>query len=309
MNTVGFPKARWYPDLWPKSKSNDSLMTLTTPRMNLTSIDWTNYQYTGLNNFRSGPPGPTVALTSASTYVMLNLLGNIYSKPPGWSFANGKSVYATALYTNTSATKVQSISIQGSAVIDTYNHAKETGPTHARLSPGMIGILHLTVPMLTTWCNPRPVANLSAGTTLVQVSEPSTSNAYLNFQIASDAKWNFTGAHWVLRLQQVLFPLDFWLAYPGRDGVNYNSLRPGPDTFPTYPPSATEVSNLRRLAKQFSLMLPYLNGGLPGSSLAEQLVLAARNLRSSRLGFETEIDSLTPAVGSGRHEPCFRSLF
>ena len=43
VNTVGLPKARWYPDLWPKSKANDALMTLTTPRMNMTSIDWNNY--------------------------------------------------------------------------------------------------------------------------------------------------------------------------------------------------------------------------------------------------------------------------
>ncbi len=201
MNTVGLPKARWYPDLWPKSKANDALMTLKTPRMNLTSIDWTDYQYTGLNNVRSGHPGSTVALASASTYVMLNLLDNIYSKPPGWLYANEKSAYATAIYTNTSDSKVQSISIQGSAVIDIYNHMKETGPMYAKLSAGMIGTINLTAPMLTTRCDPGPLANLSTGTTLAQVSEPSASNPYLDFQIASDAALNFTGAHCVLSLQ------------------------------------------------------------------------------------------------------------
>lgn len=138
------------------------------PRMNLPSIDWVDYQYTGPKNVRSGPLGSTLALASASRYVMLD---NIYSKPPGWSYANGKSAYATAVYTNTSASMVESISIQGFAIIDTYNHTKETGPIHAGLSAGMIGILHLTVRMLTTWWNPGPVANLSAGTTLVQVSD------------------------------------------------------------------------------------------------------------------------------------------
>ncbi len=159
----------------------------------------------------------------------------------------------------------------------------------------MIGTLNLNVPMLSTRCDPRPITNLSAGTILAQVSEPSASNAYLDFQIASDAALYFTGAHCVLGLQQILFPLPFWLAYPRLDDVHYYSVMRGADTFSMYPPSATEVANLGRLAKQFSLMIPYLNGLQPGSSFAEHLVLAARNLRSSRLGFETEIDSLTPA--------------
>lgn len=33
MNTVGIPKGRWYPNLWPKTKVNDALMTLRTPQM------------------------------------------------------------------------------------------------------------------------------------------------------------------------------------------------------------------------------------------------------------------------------------
>ena len=109
INTIGLPKARWYPDLWPHSKGNEALMTMSTPRMNLTSIDWTDYRYTGLNTVRSGPDSEDlIALASASTYVTLNLLDSIYQNQPGWSSVIENSTYVTAINTNISTSRVQS---------------------------------------------------------------------------------------------------------------------------------------------------------------------------------------------------------
>jgi hypothetical protein len=294
MNTIGLPKARWYPDLWPKSMTNDALMTLSTPRIDLTSIDWTDYSYTGLNNVRSGrETDSTAALASASAHVTLNLLDSIYKKPPGWLHAVENAAFSTIMNTNISASTVQSISVQWSYVRHIYNNAKQTGPSYARVSTGMIGHVNLTVPMLTTTCHALPATNMSAGTILAQVSDTSMSGGNLTLLIAPDASLKFTGACCNLRLQQVLFLLNFWLTE--HSPINYNP-QSGLDAITTYPTSTNEEANLRRLLGRFLAVLPSLNGMLPGSSFAEHLVLAARSLKAKRPGFESEIDSLAPAV-------------
>ena len=45
INTIGLPKARWYPDLFPYSNANDALMTIETPHMSLASVDWMDYWF------------------------------------------------------------------------------------------------------------------------------------------------------------------------------------------------------------------------------------------------------------------------
>ena len=115
--------------------TNDALMTLSTPWMNLTSIDWMNYPYTGLNNVRSGrETDSTVVLASASAYVTLNLLDGIYQKPPGCSHAVESAAFSTVMNRNISTSSVQSISVQWSYVRDIYKKAKRTGPSYARVS-------------------------------------------------------------------------------------------------------------------------------------------------------------------------------
>jgi hypothetical protein len=294
MNTLGLPKARWYPDDWPNSTTNNALMALSTPRMNLTSIDWMNYQYTGLNNGRSGrQTGSTIELASASTFVTLNLLDGIYQHPPSWSHAVENAAFSTVMNTKISAHGVQSISVQWSYVRDMYNNARQTGPSYARASTGMIGQVNLTVPMLTTSCYTLPATNLSAGTILAQISDSSASGGVLTLLIAPDEGLNFTGAHCVLMLQQVHFPLSFWMM--DHSPLNYNG-QSELDSIMTFPTSAIEMANLQRLAERFSSMLPSLNGLLPGSSFGEHLLLAARSLKATRSGFESEIDSLASAV-------------
>ena len=299
INTVGLPKARWSPDLWPHSKTNDASMTMSTPQMNLTSIDWTDYRYTGLNTVRrslNSEEDEEIALASASTYVTLNLLDSIYQNSPGWSNVVENYTYITVINTNISTSTVQSISVQGSAIIDMYNEAKNNDLPFAKLSTGMIGTVNLTVPMLMTRCDTEAATNLSAGTILVQLPEPSASNGSLGLQIASDSRMNFTGAYCVLSLQQVYFPVQFWLDYPGPGGLHFDQQTVGLESLAMSPISSIEVANLRHLGMHFSAMLPHLDGLLPKSSFAEHLLLEVRRLKAARSGFETEIESLTAAV-------------
>ena len=158
---------------------------------------------------------------------------------------------------------------------------------------GMMGHVNLTVPMLTTTCHALAAVDISVATILAQVSDASVSGGDLTLLIAPDEMLNFTSARCNLRLQQVQLPLNFWLAE--HSPLNYNP-QSGPDAITIFPTSTIEVANLRRLSDRFLSMLPSLNGMLPGSSLAEHLILAARSLKTTGSGFDSEIDSLAPAV-------------
>lgn len=127
------------------------------------------------------------------------------------------------------------------------------------------------------------------------MSKPLTSEATLTLHIAPNPSMSFSGASCNLKLQQSLFPIDFWLATSRLQDMHFNQQHYRNDST-RYPASANEVANLQRLATHFSSMLPHLDGLLAGSSLADQLVLRARSLKKKTSGFETEIESLAPAV-------------
>jgi hypothetical protein len=299
MNTLGLAKSRWYPDDWPNSIANNALMTMLTPRMSLVSVDWSNYRYMGMNTVNNGSQWSVaaVAIASASTYMILASLDEIYQPPPrSWRGMTQNHTYITSIDTNIAKSGVKSISVQASYVSQIYDTARYTGPSYARSSTGMIGAVTLTVPMLTTVCNAGTATNLSSGIALSQTSRPAAPDRSLMFQIGSNAERNFSGATCSLILQQMLFPFQFWLR--DHEGLHFDSSQNASFrlTSTISPASAVDEANLQRLAGQFSAMLPHLNGLLPNSSFAEHLILAARRLQQKTLGFETEIDSLAPVV-------------
>jgi hypothetical protein len=308
MNTMGLPKQRWYPDLWPNSTVNNDIMTMSTPRMSLASIDWSNYRDMGLNTVSNGSQWSiaAAAFASASSYTTLASLDKLYQPfPRTWRGVKENDTYQTLINTNINRSGVKSTSIQGSYVTDIYHNAKATGPSYARSSTGMLGSVTLTLPMLTTICNAGTTTELKPRTLLVQTSRPTAMNGTLTLQIWSNEETSFAGATCLLNLQQVLFPVHFWLKDDSgftfwlTDGsglafVDVPYSESGPIT--VLPPSTVDKRNLERLAGQFSLMLPHLDGLLPNSSFAEHLVLAARRLKQSAPGFDTEIESLAPVV-------------
>lgn len=127
-------------------------------------INWTSYQYAGLNNITVGKPlDSTLALASASTYVTLNLLDSIYEYPPRWSHVIENSAYVTVIDMDTSKSTVLSYSVQLSAILDMYVNAKENGPRYVKLAEGMLGAVNLTLPMLATSCSQGPGNSCRSG--------------------------------------------------------------------------------------------------------------------------------------------------
>ena len=298
MNTLGLAKSRWYPDDWPNSTANNDLMTLSTPRMDIASVEWSNYRDMGLNTVSNGSQWSAArhAFASASTYITLASLEKIY-QPAEWAWRGVREndLDLTLINTNIIKSEVKSISIHGSYVTDMYENAKSHGPSYARSSTGMLGTATLTLPMLTTVCNAGTATELSSGIALVQTSRSAVANGFLTIQLGSSEGTEIDAATCHLTLQNVLFPFGFWLR--DHEGIHFgNDSDVGFDSITVNPTSAVDEVNLQRLAAQFSAMLPHLNGLLPNSSFAEHLILAARRLKQNTLEFETEVESLAPVV-------------
>ena len=311
INTIGIPKGRWYPDLFPKSKANDSLMTLKTPRMSLTNLEWMNLWAVGWNIVGNGPQSwvSAVALASASMYGVLGSLDGIYGRDqqPGWCGVADLDENVTALNNTVSGSTVESISIQTSFIIDIYNSLQENGPTYAKTSSGLMGTVSLTLPHLTTTCSPaNSSTTLDPNAISVSSLEDSTLNSMLKISIGPNSAANFSGAECVLSLRQIVFPVSFWYNGPKNDGLNLLGggfgissgvgwIPPSITSLPL-PLTKNDADNLKQLGIQFSSMLPSMNGLLTGASFVQHMALAAQKLRAMQPLFETDIASLSSVV-------------
>ena len=309
MNTIGNPKGRWYPDLFPNSKANDALMTIKTNQMGLASLDWMNLWNVGWDVVGSGPQSwvSAVALASASTYSVLGNLDCIYApnQKLGWCGVSEPGNTVTALNNSVSGSTVKSLSIQTSFIIDLYNGLQKIGPQFAKLSSGLMGTVGLTLPQLTTICS--PVNNSTAPKPdIISVggfSNSSTSSA-MNISFGPNAAADFGGAECTISLHQVVFPVSFWYNGPSADGINLlNYGFDSPDwvvpqliTPISLPSTQNDADNLRQLGIQFSSMLSSMDGLLTGSSLNEHLALAAQKLRITQPSFESDTASLASVV-------------
>ena len=309
MNTIGIPKGRWYPDLFPKSKANDALMTIKTTQMSLASLDWMNIWNVGWDAVGSGPQSwvSAVALASASTYSVLGTLDGIYApnQKLGWCGVSELGNTVTALNNSVSGSTVESLSIQTSFIIDLYNSLQENGPKFAKLSSGLMGTVGLTLPQLTTTCS--PVNNSTAPKPdIISVGEfsNSTTSSAMKISLGPNAAAGFGGAECTISLHQVVFPVSFWYNGPSADGINlldYGFGSPGwvlPRLITplSLPSTQNDAENLRQLGIQFSSMLSSMDGLLPGSSLNQHLALVAQKLRITQPSFESDTASLASVV-------------
>lgn len=296
MNTLGLAKPRWYPDDWPNSTANNEIMTLSTPRMTIASIEWSNYRHMGLSTVSNGSQwqAAAYALASASTYTILASLEKIYQPADGvWRGVRETDTDFTLINTNITKSEVKSTSIHGSFVTDMYENAKSHGPSYARSSTGMLGRATLTLPMLTTMCNTGTATESSAGRVLVERS--TTANPSLTIQLGPNEGTGSDVAICHFTLQNVLFPVGFYLR--DHEGIHLEDTSDNDfDSITVHPTSAVDEANLQRLVTQLSAMLPHLNGLLPNSSFAEHLFLASRRLKQTTLEFETEVESLAPVL-------------
>ena len=308
-NTIGIPKGRWYPDLFPKSKANDALMMVKTTQMDLVSLDWMSLWNAGWDVVGSGPQSwvSAVASASASTYSVLGALNGIYApnQKLGWCGIPELGNTVTALNNSVSGSTVELLSIHTSFIVDLYESLQRNGPKFAKLSSGLMGTVGLTLPQLTTTCS--PVNNLTVPKPdIVNVGgfSNSTTSLAMNISFGPNAAADFGGAECAISLHQVVFPVSFWYNGPSIDGLNLLNhgfgspgwMVPRLITPVSLPSTQNDADNLQQLGIQFSSMLSSMDGLLAGSSLNQHLVLAAQKLRITQPSFESDTASLASVV-------------
>lgn len=312
INIIGLPKARWYPDLFPTSDANDALMKIQTPRMSLAKVDWMEYWTLGWENIGGGPQSWTaaIALASASTYAVLNSLDGLSQNGSGWSGCSEQSTTVSYAVTNltVSGPVAESISIQGSFIVNMYDSLQRDGPSYVKVASGLMGSVSLTLPWLKTTRSPASNSTtLQAETIMVEGPSDPASIETLDILVGPNAGANFSGATCTCNLRQVLLPIDFWYNGPSIDGL-YLSVPDGsmprkvahgdskPETLLDLPIIVDDTNNLISLGIQFFSMLRYLNGLLPGSSIVQHTAMSAHQLRMRQPVFQTDIESLTPII-------------
>lgn len=294
MNTIGIPKGRWYPNLWPHTQGNDALMTISTPQMRIQSVNWTNYWNLGWGMVRSGPHSweAATALASASTYEALSTLRETYQKTAGWQGQDDGSMLGTMINVKPKST-VESISSQAAFIVDMFHHLRSMGPEYAQISTGMLGRFTLTLPMLKTTCS-SGVSTTDGDD--INVQAPS-SDPVLLVRLRSNENDAFRSTTCSTTLRQVLVSLGFWIEDDtGFHQINHGFDVPLPTPIIDLATSTVDMMILQQLGTQFSSMLPHLNGLLPGSSFAQHLILTARRLRALQPEFQTDVDSLAPVI-------------
>lgn len=166
INTVGIPKQRWHPNNGGSSgyQVTDALrrlLTITTPRMQLHSLDWGDTWGEAWGMVGSGPPSwdAAAAFAATNTYTILGGIANPYRESRlGWKrISKETGDFTTAVNTIIGDGTVHTISIQHCRMRETFEYLRaNSSQAFQRDSTGWMGSLKVTSPMLTTICYPLP---------------------------------------------------------------------------------------------------------------------------------------------------------
>lgn len=161
VNTVGIPKERWYPDVrlsgYQLADGIRDLMTITTVRMELQSLDWGSSWDEAWDMVGSGPVSwdATAALVAASSYTIMSGITDPYKDAiPGWNHVSKEiEGYTTGVNTDVGDGTVQTVSAQHARIMDIYKDFRaNSSQSFKRDSMGWNAFLSITIPMLTTDC-------------------------------------------------------------------------------------------------------------------------------------------------------------
>ena len=267
-------------------------MTSRTPLMRIQRLDWINLWDSENSLVGSGPqPGKAAgALASASIYLALSQLGANYPEIGSWISVGIDNSYwsinkpesgvsspsFTGINTKVFENAVQSVSIQSSSIWEWYYSLRDTGPTYAKSSTGVLGNINLTTALLTTTCSPASINNISANAILVQPNDDMSTNGSFRLQLGDSPSSNFSGASCELKLQQVLYLVRIWIDGRCETGLHVN-IETNSSTFPSIAHSTSgpnEAVIMQQLSEQFTSLLPYLDSMAPQSSLLQHLVFS-----------------------------------
>jgi hypothetical protein len=316
LNTVGWPKKRWYPNHQREmslNENSDQDLTIHTPLMSLERVDWGDDMRAGLALVGgvpqldehgvplmiSGAADEIAGAIAASTaFFSLTRLAGMYNRsPPDWLSVWDTPTYMTAMQTQINGPAVQSLSVQSQRITDLFYDQKRYGKPFTRTATGFHGIIRMTAPLLATTCY-GPAANGPPDNGF-DVRHPEDNSTTFSVLIGPSKGFGFEGAECKLTFSQGLVPVDTWIVDMQSASMALHNIaapiEPWPLPITTHHTDALIASTL---ATHFAAIIPMLHGQVPSFGVVPHLAMAARMLKTRRTNFTTDIAALAPVIAT-----------
>jgi hypothetical protein len=314
LNTVGWPKRRWYPD--PGREMNltghwRDEISIHTPLTSLTRVDWSADMVAGLDlvggipqQDENGEPLLTSgaadeiagAIAASTALYALSRLPGAFRRPPDWLNVYDTPAYITGMQTCTTGFSVQTVSVQSEQIQGLFRYHKDHTPL-AKTARGIHGIVQLTGPALSSTCG--DLVGDSPPDNGVEIRQPDDGITIFTVVLGPSAGLNFAGTSCSLKFFQALVPVSTWIVDEEAPSMSLHNIT-APMDLQILPSDTSPADALiaSRLASHFKSMLPMLHGQVPSFGIVPHLVLAARKLQSEHTNFKSEAAALSAVVAT-----------
>ncbi|KAF1999398.1 hypothetical protein P154DRAFT_601541 [Amniculicola lignicola CBS 123094] len=316
LNTIGWPKMRWYPDIPfnanPTERWSEDL-TIYAPLMLIEHVDWSKDISVGLELVGGAPQldedgVPTIssgaadeiasAISATDAFLLLSRVPGIYSRsPPDWRDLWDAHNTMTGIQTHIDGSTVLSISVLSQQIKDAFHYQKCNGKSFARTAFGWHGINRVTAPLLTTICT-GPSENGPPNNGL-EIQHLGVDSATFSVLVGPSGNLDFLGATCAITVSQVLVPVDTWIVDmqdPWNTICNISApIMPSALPIKTGPANALIAS---RLATHFAAIIPNLHGLVRNSGIVLHLTLAARRLKYQHSNFTSDAAAIAPFIAT-----------
>lgn len=316
LNTIGWPKKRWYPDhvrTMNLTENPSKDLTIHTPIMSLERVDWAEDMRTGLALVggvpqldENGLPVLTDgaadeiagAIAASTAFFALTRLPGVYRRSPqDWLNVWETPAYITGIQTRINGSTVQSVSVQSQRIVELFKYHQDRGKSFAKTATGFHGIVHMTAPSLRTTCG-DPVADGALENGL-EIGKPDDNSASFAVHIGPSDGLSFAGASCTLTLSQALVPVETWIVDLGSPWMSLQNIT-APANLRLLPinTAPADAPMTARLAAHFKSMVPMLHGQVPSFGVVPHLIMAARMLQVQHSDFGSDTAALSAVVAS-----------
>ena len=309
LNTIGVPKRRWLPD--SNFDAGNPHLTVYSPLKVMRGLDWMNIWHQSWQTIGSGPASWTAmgGLTAAEAILTWSSFGALYrAQPLGWQNmyeltmpdADANSIVVTGIDT-TPGSSTQTVSLRHVDLRSIYDNRLNltNAPPWVAKARGLTGYFNITMPMLSTSCQPSADGAGDDDAPIVLNTGNNVDKIAFDVRIHPVSNINFTGASCSVMFNQALFNTSGWVL-TSPTSISFNNYGQDYKHVPVVlPRTSGDADIVNGLVGQFNAIRPLIDGLFPNLGTAGMLVLAARNIRTIRPDiFESEAAALSPIVGA-----------
>lgn len=304
INTLGFPKARYYPD----SRSGSTLadFSVSLPSHQLAGMDWFTYKgnadaVIGSNNDASWH----IADASIASLVLgaLAWLPTSYAPAPyGWRAFGNDNDNLPALDTTFRGEKCMGFAVQSSKVQEIFDWAHANGTRDARKAVGWTGNLTMALPSVAVNCSlsqrPEAKQDRPAYSFDVDVASPLVTPSFNLILRPSTQDSNFTETVCSIQFQRILLPLKVWITNNAGVDLSVNDYDANYTAVPELlPASSSDFAIAQVFRVQLAATLNRIDVMVDTMTGAELVAHAATQLQFYRPEYNASLPSaISPVV-------------